>query len=582
MYERNNVLHNSLMIAALMKSDTNLLASDEDIYIFLGQDFSINLIDFIPDELKSEFIAFVENCTYAPSAITTKLRRFDGVYVDISAVIRKICLKESEYIDVRLFDIDQMTHHYFENASDNYIHSVFDRLIGGINFIYCTETKNIRINKSGKEIYSGPIVEWRDNAIANGYIEKDCIEVFYQICNAVADANGSGFFVTETSFFSDDITKHEVTSFNFSVVSYDQRPAYTVGIISNTEFPDRSFLDPLTCLYNKREIRKITDSVLDKSLKCGTKTAIAIIDLDHFKEMNDTYGHLSGDKALMNTARIIKDIIGSRGYVGRIGGDEFFAVLPDLSDLDELRRLLRCIRAQIRWHFLHCDEDVNVTCSIGAAVFPDNADNYNDIFKLTDHCLYLAKTKGRNRFIVYTPDKHGSVEEILKNDSVVQKEHTFSEDDKRDHILSVINRSNMTDNIKDSDFVHNILTEIHDNYKINGVQYCSLDKSRYFDVCDYPVKDKFTFIDIFDTFKDRLNSRGYLSLGNYMNAKSFLPELAEYMSENELRSVFIVPDTPDKDETRGIFIMTTQNQRSWSEYDINSLMILCGILGRFI
>ena len=67
-----------------------------------------------------------------------------------------------------------------------------------------------------------------------------------------------------------------------------------------------------------------------------------------------------------------------------------------------------------------------------------------------------------------------------------------------------------------------------------------------------------------------------------MNAKSFLPELAEYMSENELCSVFIVPDTSDKDETRGIFIMTTQNQRSWSEYDINSLMILCGILGRFV
>ena len=79
-----------------------------------------------------------------------------------------------------------------------------------------------------------------------------------------------------------------------------------------------------------------------------------IIDLDHFKAVNDLYGHVAGDKALLNAARIIKSCIGGRGLLGRIGGDEFFALIPDYSgDINELRSLLRSIRTHIKWHFSH-------------------------------------------------------------------------------------------------------------------------------------------------------------------------------------------------------------------------------------
>ena len=69
-----------------------------------------------------------------------------------------------------------------------------------------------------------------------------------------------------------------------------------------------------------------------------------MLDLDSFKEVNDTYGHMFGDEVILNVARIVKDAVGKNGYVGRVGGDEFFVVLLDMgTELNELRPIMRCV-----------------------------------------------------------------------------------------------------------------------------------------------------------------------------------------------------------------------------------------------
>ncbi|MBQ6554758.1 MAG: GGDEF domain-containing protein [Firmicutes bacterium] len=566
----------------LMQKNTNLLASDEDVYIFLGQDFSVNLVDFIHEELKAEFLAFVSSCTRTPSTLITKIRRYDGVYIDMSVSMRIITLKSNEYIDVRLYDISKMAYWHKEFAENNAIHSCYEKLIDGINFIYDTENKEIQINKGGNTVFEGAFDKWQNNVINGGIIEKDCIEGFHQICCAIANAAGSGYYVTETSFFNDN-NEYQTTSISFNTVSYDQRPAYTVGIISNTIFPDRSVYDPLTGLYNKREIRRITDIVMKETLEKGTETVFAIVDLDHFKDMNDTFGHLSGDNAVLNASRILKDIIGERGYVGRIGGDEFFVLLPDYPrDHEMLRRLLRSIRTQIRWHFANCSEDINVTCSIGAAIYPKDADNYDDVFKLTDHCLYLAKAKGRNRFVIFNPKKHGSAESVLQSESVIRTVETVSENDKTRHIMSVIDRCNFANEANRRELIAKILKEIYNYYGIDAVQIISADKKEYYEQSNYTIEKPFAFIDMYDTYKEKLTQRGYIALGNYKNAHSFLPEIAKYMSELELTSFLIIAYCDENDDMRSVLVMTNKSQHSWSEFDINSLLVLYGIIGRLI
>ena len=105
--------------------------------------------------------------------------------------------------------------------------------------------------------------------------------------------------------------------------------------------------DPGTDLLNKRAItdyvRKLIDSKPDHNV------TIAIIDVDDFKTVNDTYGHMFGDEVLYKVADILRDAVGSRGLCGRIGGDEMFIVMEGLNDNEGIRSVLRTVRNNIKW-----------------------------------------------------------------------------------------------------------------------------------------------------------------------------------------------------------------------------------------
>lgn len=170
--------------------------------------------------------------------------------------------------------------------------------------------------------------------------------------------------------------------------------------------------DPLTGTYSKREIDNMARKAID--VEKQPNVAVCIIDIDYFKRVNDTFGHLKGDEVLKTVAEIIRSEVGSKGVVGRFGGDEFLVLLYDVEDMDQCRELLSSIKNRVKTTFPASEDNSSVTAtlSIGCAVYPKDADNYVDIFNLADYCLYLAKDKGRNRYIIYRPELHGSVEEI--------------------------------------------------------------------------------------------------------------------------------------------------------------------------
>ncbi|MDE7113478.1 MAG: GGDEF domain-containing protein, partial [Acetatifactor sp.] len=121
---------------------------------------------------------------------------------------------------------------------------------------------------------------------------------------------------------------------------------------------------------------------------------------------NDNYGHLFGDEVLMTVADILKDAVGDRGVVGRIGGDEMLIFLEDIIDRVDLKSILRTIRINVEWAYKGVRDDLHLSCSIGAAAWPTDADNYNDLFKIADKMLYRAKEGGKNRYIIYTQGVH--------------------------------------------------------------------------------------------------------------------------------------------------------------------------------
>lgn len=182
-------------------------------------------------------------------------------------------------------------------------------------------------------------------------------------------------------------------------------PEYRQNLHKNVE------MDSLTGLMAKAEITNAAIDTIDVRKIQGT--TIAIIDVDYFKKVNDTYGHMCGDEVLKKVAGMIEKAVGDSGQVGRIGGDEFFVIFHQADSTDKIKEHLRSIKNTVHVFFPENDEGKPViTLSIGCAAYPKDADNYEDLFILADFALYLAKEKGRDRYVIFDREKHGTRDDI--------------------------------------------------------------------------------------------------------------------------------------------------------------------------
>jgi len=160
--------------------------------------------------------------------------------------------------------------------------------------------------------------------------------------------------------------------------------------------------DPLTGLPNRRMLRDRLEQDIRKCKHDGLQLAILFIDLDHFKEVNDTLGHDSGDLLLIEAADRIRHCVRDSDTVARMGGDEFTVVLSELSGAERLERILQKILGALSAAFQLGDEQVFISASIGITMYPADATEVENLFKNADQALYVAKGAGRNRFSFFT------------------------------------------------------------------------------------------------------------------------------------------------------------------------------------
>ena len=161
--------------------------------------------------------------------------------------------------------------------------------------------------------------------------------------------------------------------------------------------------DALTGLPNRRMLRDRLEQEIKKSDRDNLQLAILFIDLDHFKEVNDTLGHDVGDRLLVEAAQRIRHCVRDADTVARMGGDEFTLVLSELQDGQRLERILEALLAALSASFKLGDEQVYVSASIGITIYPADATEVESLFKNADQALYVAKGAGRNRFSFFTP-----------------------------------------------------------------------------------------------------------------------------------------------------------------------------------
>ena len=197
---------------------------------------------------------------------------------------------------------------------------------------------------------------------------------------------------------------------------------YTMAVGYIHEYIERTYsdakkvdIDSLTGLLAKGEVTNTVIRTVD--LEKRENVSLAIVDIDHFKQVNDVFGHMEGDNIIRQVAAIISDEVGDDGLVGRIGGDEFMILFYNAYDLESSRARLRSIKNMVSAKF---PADVPghpaITLSIGCAAYPKDASNYEELFALADFALYRAKEKGRNRYIIYNREIHGALNEIKKTE----------------------------------------------------------------------------------------------------------------------------------------------------------------------
>ena len=347
-------------------------------------------------------------------------------------------------------------------------------------------------------------------------------------------------------------------------------PEENVGQLGSTlQLANELNYDSLTNVYNKKAITEYAIRTLKEEKT--NRVIIVILDVDHFKSVNDTYGHLYGDKVLARVGNKLRMVVGEDGVVGRIGGDEFMIVLNGINDDQILRGMLRAIRTQIKWEFAEDFEDFMVTCSIGAAIYPNNGKEFEDLFKKADYCLYIAKEKGRDRYVFFRDELHRQSYE----DSINKKSNNTQNNGREVKELLYISGFMQKALFDWRAAIQDALEHMLATYRLDCINiYYGDDMLRvhtvgtplnYSDDAAYACTEE---------FKTLLAGKTYVQVGFVGNLMNEAPQFCAEMKRRRVFStVQCLIGTPD--HIKGLITFDrSKESASWADYEVNCAAVL--------
>lgn len=188
----------------------------------------------------------------------------------------------------------------------------------------------------------------------------------------------------------------------------DKNPLRVIGKVVNVDIQKRELealeykatRDPLTGIYNK----EVTIKKIEKFIN-GNKNnqhVLMFIDLDDFKKVNDTYGHLRGDKVLSYVIGRLKEVFSEGEIIGRIGGDEFVVFAGNTTNMEAVLHKAERLRSTLETTYIDTDNSIPISGSIGIAIYPEDGLHYEQLMECADKALYRVKECGKNNFMLYT------------------------------------------------------------------------------------------------------------------------------------------------------------------------------------
>lgn len=569
----------------------NIFVSNKSFTSYLGSEElrSFKITDYIhPDDVES-FKKFVEDKSFTGGEEVFRLKKKNnGWHYNVVRIhTEKGMVENRRNIGVEIIDIDESVGDY-ETAMDSLSRvRLLMSLTDEFAFIYDKETNMFKMFKYDRFnriiLYDMDIDQWKREMLSRSYVkydEKAMLDTLVLNMKTYADS----FSIKMNCAIRKQSDIFEAVRFIGTVHNESSGNKIIVGRVVSDESVGHASIameimnelqyDSLTGVYNKKTITEYAKKRIAEEKE--KRIVIAILDVDNFKSVNDTFGHLYGDKVLARVGGRLKEIVGEDGVIGRIGGDEFMIVFNGLDDDQVLRGMLRAIRTQIKWEFAEDFENLSITCSIGASIFPVNGRDYEDLFKKADCCLYIAKEKGRDRYVFFRDEMHRASYEAMLNKNQLNAMKNPREIRELKNVASFMENA-MTDSRK---AILDAMRHMKDTFGIDNINiyYGEGMKKVYSFGSDIPeAKDAmYVFSEEFQKLMGE-NER-FLQIGFADAFSDITPDFCGRMKAERIAST-IQCYIGDKRNIKGLVTFNKCREASqWANYEIDCARIFAAVL----
>lgn len=547
------------------------------------------ITEFVNPDEKESFIEFIDGFSGEEIEKCFLLKNSDGEYrlnlVKLTAFEGEPVLRN---IDIEMVDIDSVVEVNYRICDDISRERVIMGLTGEYVFTYSELTGDIKIVRyeasSREVIVRLPLDEWREY-MADGRVAMEDMVELDSLINCIRTYMSDFCVKLTTSMRTLGKVMEKVKFIGTVYTKYTGENIVTGRIVladgvnsmgNIVEVVDELTMDSLTKVYNKKTITEYASRLVKQDTV--NRISIAILDIDYFKQVNDRYGHLYGDKVLTRVAKKLKEVVGEDGVVGRIGGDEFMIVLKGINDDYALRGILRAIRTQVKWEFKNDYENFQVTTSIGVAFSPNNGHDYEELFKKADFCLYVAKEKGRDRYVFFRDEIH---RESYQNS--LNKKDKIINDGREMRELRYLTDIMVQYNHDKKAAVMAMLEHMLSMYKIDNISiYKGKDLKNIVSV-GTPIKSEsdMSYIDT-DGFKILMGDKTYIASSFINKNQDVAPEFVDEMRRRGIHST-IQCFIGTKDDVKGLLTINRMKAASqWAEYEIECSIITATLINMII
>ena len=547
------------------------------------------ITEFVNPDEKESFIEFIDGFSGEEIEKCFLLKNSDGEYrlnlVKLTAFEGEPVLRN---IDIEMVDIDSVVEVNYRICDDISRERVIMGLTGEYVFTYSELTGDIKIVRyeasSREVIVRLPLDEWREY-MADGRVAMEDMVELDSLINCIRTYMSDFCVKLTTSMRTLGKVMEKVKFIGTVYTKYTGENIVTGRIVladgvnsmgNIVEVVDELTMDSLTKVYNKKTITEYASRLVKQDTV--NRISIAILDIDYFKQVNDRYGHLYGDKVLTRVAKKLKEVVGEDGVVGRIGGDEFMIVLKGINDDYALRGILRAIRTQVKWEFKNDYENFQVTTSIGVAFSPNNGHDYEELFKKADFCLYVAKEKGRDRYVFFRDEIHRESYEnsLNKKDKIINDGREMRELRYLTDIMVQYNHDKKA-------AVMAMLEHMLSMYKIDNISIYKGEGLKDIVSVGAPIKSEsdMSYIDT-DGFKILMGDKTYIASSFINKNQDVAPEFVDEMRKRHIHST-IQCFIGTKDDVKGLLTINRMKAASqWAEYEIECSIITATLINMII